>query len=289
MKLDKVHEGTWEVLDEFYEMSVKNRLSAFEKDTESGNPHFNAIDDVKRTHPDYTFDGEEMRLETVELWVEKKKDELLKENLSNYFAENRALFTFGRLKDEGLIDVDSLDMNDVESVCRQLADEWERGEYVIDPIQLASELGYPEPFMERRLVELYGVNAEKESVASVVNTRDLTSKYDSVLVSFDKDKAEGSRVFLVHLSGLEELRESFDNNRDAEDFMWENGLDLSKMKEDFILLDKNRVGEKVKVWNKEDSVGDILEYLKQDSLCKEFIKGDIEKRNQKKKGKEMER
>lgn len=82
---EKYHEGTWELLDSYYETMVETNISQNNYRNEvlsvknNFDLHLRALRDVKTTHPDYTFEGEELDLYTKELWVGKKEVDLLKD------------------------------------------------------------------------------------------------------------------------------------------------------------------------------------------------------------------
>ena len=73
---DYFDQGTWDVLDSFY----KDHLEINQDDNDP-NPEVNAWKEVKTFHPDYTFDGDELNLETRDLWVRDKREKLESEKL----------------------------------------------------------------------------------------------------------------------------------------------------------------------------------------------------------------
>lgn len=81
MLKNKPHKGTWELLDSFYETMLSQRLSNEYEDTRDNDMYFlyyNALSDVKSFHPDYTFEDEEIDLDTKDFWIKEKKEQLTK-------------------------------------------------------------------------------------------------------------------------------------------------------------------------------------------------------------------
>src|SRR5699024_7598642 len=79
------HKGTWEVLDSFYETMLEQKLEYEGLEYEGGRNNENylpyyyaALRDVSSSHPDFTFENEEIDLDTKDLWVKEKQEELSK-------------------------------------------------------------------------------------------------------------------------------------------------------------------------------------------------------------------
>src|SRR5699024_6003425 len=88
------HEGTWKVLDSFYETTLSQRLEyeglEYEdaRDNEIYLPYYyDALRDVRSSHPDFTFENEEIDFNTKDLWVKEKQEELSKMNVKEDIHE----------------------------------------------------------------------------------------------------------------------------------------------------------------------------------------------------------
>jgi len=88
MENNLYHEGTWNVLDSYYETMLNQRLKneglEYEgaRDNENYLPYYyDALRDVRSSHPDFTFENEEIDLDTKDLWIKEKQEELSKMNL----------------------------------------------------------------------------------------------------------------------------------------------------------------------------------------------------------------
>lgn len=98
MKNKSYHEGTWEVLDSFYETMLSQRLLDEEHEDTRDNDtyllYYNALSDVESFHPDYTFEGEEIDLDTKDLWIKEKQEQLAKMKESNSRVQEVELYYY---------------------------------------------------------------------------------------------------------------------------------------------------------------------------------------------------